>query len=60
MKKANSKDGGPWLGLLTAMTLGGRDTAGELCPVFLLRLRDSDGRRLAEGIRSQMQAWGTE
>jgi hypothetical protein len=43
--------------LLTAMTLGGRDRMGELCPVFALRLRTPEGRRIADSIRGVMREW---
>jgi hypothetical protein len=46
--------------LMTALTLGGRDSAGKLCPVFALRLRGPDGRQLADGIRTQMRSWGEQ
>jgi|HubBroStandDraft_2_1064218.scaffolds.fasta_scaffold63270_2 hypothetical protein len=43
--------------LLTALTLGGRDTAAQVCPVFALRLRSSTGRDIADSIRSTMKNW---
>lgn len=50
-----TKDGMPVRMLMTAIALGGRDTAGQLCPVFALRLRGPDGRQVADGIRSLMR-----
>jgi len=41
--------------LLTAVMIGGRDTTGQMCPVFALRLRGPDGRQLADGIRALMR-----
>lgn len=41
--------------LMTAMMLGGRDTAAQLCPVFSLKLRAPEGRQIADGIRAQMR-----
>lgn len=43
--------------LLTAITMGGRDQMGTLCPVFALRLRSPDGRRLMDTVRQTMQGW---
>jgi hypothetical protein len=43
--------------LLTALTLGGRDTSAQVCPVFALRLKSSGGRQIAESVRSSMQSW---
>lgn len=43
--------------LLTAVAIGGKDTALQACPVLGLRLRSADGRRLADQIRSLMQGW---
>jgi hypothetical protein len=47
----------PTASLLTILAYSGRDTAGRLCPVFMLRLRGPDGRRVADAIRAQMQGW---
>ena len=44
--------------LMTAMVLGGRDSAGKLCPVFALRLRGPDGRQVADSLRGTMRSWG--
>jgi hypothetical protein len=46
--------------LMTAMVVGGRDTMGQFCPVFALRLRSSGGRRVADLTRSAMQSWDDE
>lgn len=57
---ARNADGGkamPVQMLVTAIALGGRDTSGKLCPVFALRLRGPDGRRVADGLRTQMRGW---
>ena len=43
--------------LMTAVTLGGRDTAAQICPVFALRLRSSGGRQIADGLKDSMQKW---
>jgi hypothetical protein len=45
----------PTTTLLTAMTMAGRDTMGDLCPVFALRLRAPEGRQLADKIRAAMR-----
>lgn len=52
--------GMPMVSILTALTLGGRDTMAEICPVFATRLRSREGRQLADGIRSTMQAFADE
>jgi hypothetical protein len=41
--------------LLTALTLGGRDTAAQLCPVFALKLRGPEGRAVADTLRTSMR-----
>lgn len=43
--------------LLTALTVGGKDTSAQVCPVLVARLRSSDGRRVVDAVRCQMQAW---
>lgn len=47
----------PMTALMTALVMGGRDTALQACPVLAVRLRSGDGRKIAEGIRSMMQGW---
>jgi hypothetical protein len=44
--------------LLTAMTFGGRDQAGRMCPVFVLTLRSPEGRKLADSVRQMMRGGG--
>lgn len=43
--------------LLTALTMAGRDSQAQVCPVFAARLRSSDGRVIVDGIRAQMTGW---
>jgi hypothetical protein len=43
--------------MVTALTLGGRDMMTPACPVFTLRLRSSDGRRLTDQLKGMMQQW---
>ena len=47
----------PMVSLVGMMIFAGRDTAAEACPVFTLRLRSSDGRRMADDVKKQMQGW---
>lgn len=42
--------------LIGALAYAGRDTNGPMCPVFVLRLRSSDGRDLADTIKATLQA----
>lgn len=43
---------------LVALTAyAGQDTAMQACPVLALRLRSSDGRKLADQVRGLMQSW---
>lgn len=44
--------------LMTALTLGSHVSSGQLCPVFALRLRGPDGRKVADGVRELMRAYG--
>ncbi len=44
--------------LMTLIAFAGKDTAGQLCPVFALRLRGPDGRQVADSIRVTMRSWG--
>lgn len=41
--------------LMTAIALGGKDTAAQLCPVFALKLRGPEGREIADTLRSSMR-----
>lgn len=43
--------------IMTAIALGGQDTSSQVCPVFALRLRSGDGRKIAETVRGLMQGW---
>ena len=43
--------------LLAVAVFAGKDTALQACPVLGIRLRSSDGRRLAETVRASMQGW---
>jgi hypothetical protein len=47
----------PVSSLITAATLGDRDTAAQVCPVLALRLRSGQGRDIAAALRAQMQGW---
>lgn len=56
--QAAGKDPGlPTATLLTAIAIGARDTTGQFCPVFALRLRSSGGREIADGLKVSMQKW---
>lgn len=44
--------------LLTAITLGGRDTSAGVCPVLAMRLRTPDGRTIVDSLKSSMQGFG--
>lgn len=48
----------PMASLMTLMMLGGRDTAGQMCPVFAARLRGPEGREVADAIRRNMRTFG--
>jgi hypothetical protein len=54
---AGRDPGMPERSLLTAIAIGGRDTMGQFCPVFALRLQSSGGRKLADMAKSVMQDW---
>jgi hypothetical protein len=41
--------------LMTIMAFAGKDTAGQLCPVFALKLRGPEGRQVADSIRTAMR-----
>ncbi len=41
--------------LLTAVTLGGRHRQANLCPVFAITLRTSQGKHLVDSLKTQMQ-----
>lgn len=60
-QKALGRDPGmPLGGLMMAVTLGGKDTSAQICPVFALRLRSSAGRGIADRLRESMQGWDDE
>ncbi len=43
--------------LMTALVFAGKDTSAQVCPVFTLRLRSSNGRQIADGLKASMQRW---
>ena len=43
--------------LLTALLFTHKDIDAPMCPVFSVRLRSSEGRNLADLIRSTMKGW---
>jgi hypothetical protein len=43
--------------LMTTMLFAGKDTQATVCPVFVTRMQGSEGRKIADSIRSQMRAW---
>lgn len=54
--RAAGKDVGmPVAVLVTAMAVGGRDTAAQVCPVLAMRLRLPEGREIVDLIRSHMR-----
>ena len=56
--KAEGKDGGLPLGvLMTTMMLSGKQNAATCCPVFVVRLRSSDGRTIVDGLKDAMREW---
>lgn len=56
-RAAGESPGIPAGSLLTALIHSGRDVMGEFCPVFALRLRSGDGRRIADSLKASMQEW---
>lgn len=54
-KTSGHKDGMPVAALLTTLALGGQTTAGEMCPVFALRISGPAGRHTADAIRALMR-----
>ena len=47
----------PVASMLTVIATAGKDTAGQFCPVFAVRLRSSGGRQVADELKAQMQEW---
>lgn len=43
--------------LLTSILYAGKDTAAQVCPVLVVRMRSSEGRAIADSVRAQMKAW---
>ena len=43
--------------LITLLAVAGRDTQASVCPVFALRLKSSDGRKIADSVKAQMTGW---
>lgn len=50
----------PMGSLLTALVYAGKDTSAQVCPVFVLRLRSSGGRQIADAMKATMQGWDDE
>jgi hypothetical protein len=48
--------GFPVTTLLTALSVGGRDTAASVCPVFAMRLRLPEGRHIVDLVKTHMQS----
>lgn len=46
--------------LLMTLTLAGKDTSCQVCPVFALRLRTSFGGEIVRSIRNTMQEAGVD
>lgn len=44
--------------LMTALMVSGKDTSAQICPVFALRLRSSDGQAIVADIRRHMKGDG--
>lgn len=42
--------------LLSTVMLSGRDTSAQVCPVFALRLKSSDGENIVKGLKVRMQS----
>ena len=47
----------PVASLMTMLIYAGKDTSAQVCPVFGLRLRSSDGREIADTFKALMQEW---
>lgn len=59
--KAKGEQGGMPMGtILTALSMGGRHQQAKVCPVFVVRLRSSNGREVVDGLKAQMRAWDDE
>lgn len=43
--------------MVTTMLYAGKDTQADMCPVFALRLRSSEGRVLVDVVRDRMKSW---
>lgn len=60
-RRSEGKDGSIPMGLLmTSMIYSGKDTAATVCPVFVARLRSSQGRTIADSLKSTMQGWNDD
>lgn len=57
VRMAGGTPGLPAATLMAAAIYAGKDTVLQACPVLAIRLRSSDGRRLAETVRAAMQSW---
>jgi hypothetical protein len=43
--------------LLTTVTFAGKHQQATLCPVFTIRLRSSQGKRMVDDFKNVMQGW---
>jgi len=58
--RAEGKEGGMGAiidALMTSVIYGGKDTQATACPVFVARMRSSNGRVIVDRIKELMQAW---
>lgn len=46
--------------LMTALMYAGKDSSGEMCPVFSTRLKSPEGRQIADALRQTMRTLGEE
>lgn len=55
--RAQGKDPGMPTGmLLTALTIGARDTQASVCPVFAMRMKLPEGRQIGDLVKGHMQS----
>ena len=55
-KEGEKADGVLMAGLIASLAFAGKDTAAQVCPVFAVALRTSEGRQINEEMRSRMLA----
>ena len=43
--------------VFNTILFSGKDTQAQVCPVLVVRMKSSDGKRIADSMKDQMKSW---